>query len=497
MAVRRTSLLGAGVAGAFALGLAACSMAPPLKVPEIPAADAYKEAAPWTVAAPADTLARDAWWALYRDDDLNAMEKQLVVNSPDLAAAFARYQQARALADQSRSSLFPTVSANGSAIRNRQSDMAPLRVRGPNSPNDYSAYALDAQINYEFDLWGRVRNLVEAGKANERAAQADLESARLSLQAQLADTYIALRGLDREVKLLEDSVTAYQKALDLTVQRHDGGIASGLDVARAQTQLESTRSQVKQTIAQRALTEHAIAALVGESASRYSIAPRLVDVPLPKIPIGLPSTLLQRRPDIAAAERRMAAANAGIGVAKAAYFPQITLSAILGYESTAFGELVRSPNTFWAWGPSLALTLFDAGRRDAEVRRTQAVLDENAANYRGVVLAAFQQVEDNLALLNHYRTAAEAERAALAAAQKSLGYATDRYREGAVNYLEVVTSQTDALQAERNALDLETRERRASVQLIRALGGGWSIDTEPPVAISAACSEAAACPAPR
>jgi NodT family efflux transporter outer membrane factor (OMF) lipoprotein len=472
-------------------------MAPPLKVPEVPAADTYKEAAPWTVAAPADTLARDAWWTLYQDDDLNAMEKQLVVNSSDLAAAFARYQQAKALSDQAHSSLFPTVSANSGAIRNRQSDMEPLRVLGPNSPNDYGAYTLDAQINYEFDLWGRVRNLVAAGKANERAAQADLESARLSLQAQLADTYIALRGLDREVKLLEDSVTAYQKALDLTVQRHDGGIASGLDVARAQTQLESTRSQVRQTMAQRALTEHAIAALVGESASRYSIAPKLVDVPLPKIPIGLPSTLLQRRPDIAAAERRMAAANASIGVAKAAYFPQITLSAILGYESTALGGLVRSPNTFWAWGPSLALTLFDAGRRDAEVRRTQAVLDKNAANYRGVVLAAFQQVEDNLALLNHYRTAAEAERAALVAAQKSLGYATDRYREGAVNYLEVVTSQTDALQAERNALDLETRERRASVQLIRAVGGGWSIDTEPPVAMSAACSEAAGCQTPR
>lgn len=477
------------IPAALGLLLGACSLAPQLKMPEVPAADAYKEAAPWTVAAPADTLTRDAWWALYHDDDLNAMEKLLVANSPDLAAAFARYQQAKALADQTRSNLFPTVTANSSVIRNRQSEMAPLRVLGPNSPNDYSANLLDAQVSYEFDLWGRVRNLVAAGKANERAAQADLESARLSLQAQLADSYIALRGLDREVKLLEDTVTAYQKALDLTIQRHDGGIASGLDVARAQTQLESTRSQVKQTIAQRALTEHAIAALIGESASRYSIAPKLVDIPLPQIPTGMPSTLLQRRPDIAAAERRMIAANANIGVAKAAYFPQITLSAILGYESVALTDLVRAPNTFWAWGPAAALTLFDAGRRDAEVRRTQAVLDENAANYRSVVLGAFQQVEDNLALLNHYRTAAEAERAALVAAQKSLGYATDRYREGAVNYLEVVTSQTDALQAERNALDLETRERRASVQLVRALGGGWSVAAEP-LALGGNCGPA-------
>jgi NodT family efflux transporter outer membrane factor (OMF) lipoprotein len=358
---------------------------------------------------------------------------------------------------------------------------------------------VNAQVNYEFDLWGRVRNLVAAGAATARASQADLESARLSLQAQLADSYIALRGLDRQVALLNDSVTAYTKALDLTVMRHDGGIASGLDVARAQTLLESTRSQAKQALAQRALTEHAIAALIGESASSYNIAPRLVDIPLPLIPLGLPSTLVQRRPDVAAAQRRIIAANANIGVARAAFFPQVMLSALAGYESTDFNQFIRAPNTYWAIGPSMFLTLFDAGRRDAEVKRTQAVLDENAANYRGVVLAAFQQVEDNLALLNHYRTAAEAERAALTAAQKSLEFATQRYREGAVNYLEVVTSQTDALQAERNALDLETRERRASVQLIRALGGGWSAQTEPaaPVALSAGCGDAATCQTPR
>jgi NodT family efflux transporter outer membrane factor (OMF) lipoprotein len=298
-----------------------------------------------------------------------------------------------------------------------------------------------------------------------------------------------LRGLDREVALLNDTVSAYTKALDLTVTRHDGGIASGLDVARAQTQLESTRSQAKQALAQRALTEHAIAALIGESASRFSIEPRSVNIPLPQIPSGLPSTLLQRRPDIAAAQRRIAAANANIGVARAAFYPDVMLGALIGYNSGQLGNFIAAPNTYWSVGPSMFLALFDAGRRDAEVRRTQAVLDENGAIYRGVVLAAFQQVEDNLALLNHYRAAAEAERAALAAAQKSLEFATDRYREGAVNYLEVVTSQTDALQAERNALDLETRERRASVQLIRALGGGWT-DSAAPLALGATCDRA-------
>jgi NodT family efflux transporter outer membrane factor (OMF) lipoprotein len=349
-------------------------------------------------------------------------------------------------------------------------------VLGPTSPNEYSSYTIGVEADYEFDLWGRIRNQVASGSASERAAQADLESARLSLQALLADAYITLRGLDREIALLNDSVAAYQKALDLTTERHNGGIASGLDVARAQTQLESTRSQAKQTLALRAVVEHAIAVLVGESASNFTIEARLVDIALPIIPAGVPSTLLQRRPDIAAAQRRIAAANANIGVAKAAFFPAVTLSGVIGFQSSESANFISAPNTFWAIGPSLFLTLFDGGRRTAEVARTQAVLDEAGATYRSVVLNAFKQVEDNLALLNYYREAAENERAAVTAAQRSLDYATTRYREGAVNYLEVVASQTTTLQTQRDALDLDTRQRRASVQLIRALGGGWSAD---------------------
>ncbi len=458
---------------ATALMLGACTLTPSLKIPEVPVAGEYKEALPWTVANPADHLPRDAWWALYEEPELDALQKRLIVNSPDLAAALARYEQSSALTEQARSGLFPTLALSANVQRIEQSQTQPLRVLGPNSPDIYSSNSLGLQAGYEFDLWGRIRSQVASASANQQASQADLETARLSLQAQLADSYIALRGLDRDIALLGDTVKAYEKALEVVTTRHKGGIASGLDEARAQTQLESTRSQSKQAQAQRALLEHAIAALVGESASTFTITPRTAAIKLPYVPVGVPSTLLQRRPDIAAAERRMAAANANIGVARAAFFPAVTLNAAAGYLSRDLDNFVEAPNTFWAIGPTLFLTLFDAGKRSAEVARNQAVLDEAAAKYRGVVLGAFQQVEDNLALLSQYRAAAEAERAALAASRRSLEFANTRYREGAINYLEVVTSQAAALQAERNALDLENRQRRASVQLIRALGGGW------------------------
>ncbi len=458
---------------AASLLLGACSQAPVLHVPEVPSAAAFKEAAPWAPAQPADTLPRDAWWTRFGDPHLNALQARLLANSPDLAAALARYQQARASADQLRAGQTPALGANASLQRNQQSQMRPLRVLGPTSPDQYGAYALGLDLQYELDLWGRVSSLVASGDASQQAAQADLESARLSLQAQLADSYIALRGLDREGALLRDTVAAYTKALELTQSRHQGGIASGLDVARAQTQLESSRSQAAQNLAQRAVLEHAIAALVGEPASSFSLAPQTGEIALPAVPPGVPSTLLQRRPDIAAAQRRVAAANASVGVARAAFFPAVNLGAQAGYQSSDVSQLVRSPNLFWAVGPTLFVSLFDGGRRQAEVARAQAVLDENAARYRATVLGAFQQVEDNLALLNHYQSAAQSERAAVAAAQRALELATGRYREGAVNYLEVVTAQAAALQAQRNALDLGNRQRRASVQLVKALGGGW------------------------
>jgi len=475
-----------------ALVLGGCSLAPPLKVPDVPVAQSYKEEAPWTKAAPADNLPRDGWWSLYGDSDLDGLEKKLVANSPDLAAALARYREAQAVSDQLRSGLFPSLFGAANAQRDRQSEMKPLRVLGPTSPNEYGSYTVGAELDYEIDLWGRIRNEVASGNATAQAVEADLESARLSLAAQLADTYIVLRGLDREVQLLKDTVTAYERALDLTKARRTGGIASGLDVARAQTQLDSARSQVEQTLAERALSEHAIAALVGESASSFAIAPRIADIALVQVPPGVPSTLLQRRPDVAAAERRVEAANSQIGVARAAFFPAITLDAQAGFQSSDAGNWIKAPNTYWSIGPSLLLTLFDAGKRKAEVAQAQAALDEAGAKYRSVALQAFQQVEDNLALLNHYRSAAEADKSAVAAAQQTLDFSLTRYREGAVSYLDVVTSQTTMLDIQREALDLDTRQLRASVQLIRALGGGWSNADMPPGGASVSCSDCGA-----
>lgn len=457
--------------------LAACSQAPTLKLPDVPLAAEYKEAAPWRIAQPADQLPREGWWSLFGDPELNALEQRLVQHSPDLAAALARYQQAKASTDQLRAAELPTLGTSLSLQRNRQSERKPLRVLGPLSPNEYDAHTLSLNLDYELDLWGRVRDQVANGVALDQAALADLASARLSLQAQLAETYLLLRGLDRDAALLADAEAAYGKARDLIQRRHDGGVSSGLDLARAEAQLAATRSQARQSQAQRAVAEHAIAALIGESASSYSLPAQLTAIPLPQVPAGLPSALLQRRPDIAAAQRRVAAANASVGVARAAVFPTVMLSASGGFQTSDIGHFIAAPNTFWAIGPALVMNLFDGGRRRAETARAEAVLDEAGARYRGVVITAFQQVEDSLALLQHYGDAAEEETTAVNAAQRSLDIANARYKEGAASYLEVVTSQTATLQAQRSALDLSTRQRRASVQLIRALGGGWAAST--------------------
>jgi NodT family efflux transporter outer membrane factor (OMF) lipoprotein len=458
-----------------ALVAAGCAQAPPLKLPEVAVPESFREVAPWTPAEPADQLPREAWWRLFGDARLDALQQRLIERSPDLAAAYARYEQARAATDQALALQSPTLSASLGVRRDQQSELRPLRVLSATSPDRYSTATLGLGLDYEVDLWGRVKSQVDAGVALGEAAEADLASARLVLQAQLADSYVALRGLDREAVLLRDAEDALDKALAVVQRRHDGGIASGLDLARAQGQLETTRSQARQSAAQRAVLEHAIASLVGETASAFAIAPEPTDLPLPRVPPGLPSTLLQRRPDIAAAERRVAAANASVGVARAAFFPAVMLSAQGGYQSSDLARFIRAPNIFWSIGPSLVANLFDGGRRKAEEARVLAVLDESGARYRGVVIAAFQQVEDNLALLDRYGAAAESEERAVAAAQRSLDLANARYREGAASYLEVVTSQTAALQAQRSALDLATRQRRAGVQLIRALGGGWSV----------------------
>jgi NodT family efflux transporter outer membrane factor (OMF) lipoprotein len=467
---------------ALTLLLGACSLAPPLKTPDVPTAAAYKENGPWTQAQPADRLPRDSWWTLYDNAELDGLQKRLIDGSPTLAASLANYAQARAVADQARAGLFPTLGLSASATRNRESAHAPLR--GPTTPTYYNANTLGGSVSYELDLWGQIRNEVAAGEANAAASAADLENARLSLIAQLVDDYIQLRSLDRDSAILDQTVTAYTRALSLTQQRHDGGIAPGLDVSQAQTQLDAARSQAAQTLAQRALMEHAIAALLGVSASTFSIKPEIVAIKLPQVPSGVPTTLLQRRPDIAGAQRRMIAANANIGVARAAYFPTVTLGAQGGFQSTAASNWLSAPSSFWAIGPNALLSVFDGGLRRAQVAQARAEFDASAANYRSTVVSAFQQVEDSLATLNHYHDAALDEKAAVDAAQRTLDFSMALYKQGATDYLTVVTSQTTLLQTQLQALNLDTLQLSASVGLIRALGGGWESPSAPPAVLS-------------
>jgi NodT family efflux transporter outer membrane factor (OMF) lipoprotein len=457
------------LAGTFALG--ACSLAPDYKVPPSPVAASYKTIGPWVSAQPADRLSRDGWWKIYGDAQLDDLQTRLLANNTDLEAALAHYREAQAFVDQVSAGLFPKVSASAVPQRDRQSATRPLRSGGP---NDYNSVTLGGEIDYDLDLWGRVRDSVVAGKDEAQATKADLASVQLSLQIQLADNYVRLRGLDQQTKLLRETVVAFARALQLTQTLHGGGVVSGLDVSRAQTQLSSAKSQLSQNLAQRSLVEHAIAVLVGASASEFSLAETTTPITLPVIPTGVPSMLLQRRPDIAAAERRVAEANAKIGVARAAYFPSITLSAQGGLQSSAYAGLLSAPNFFWAIGPQLAQYVFDGGLRRAQLDSAKAATDEAGARYRGVVLSAFQQIEDNLSLLADLGTALQEQRDAADAAQHSVDLALNRYRQGAVGYLDVVQAQTAALDAQRGVLDVQTRQLSANVQLIHALGGGWS-----------------------
>lgn len=453
---------------ATATWLAGCAQIEPVHLPELPTAPAFKQG------IPSDAAISPHWWKLYGDAELDQLQQQLLTSSPDLASALARYDQARAANAALSAAQSPTVGISGNVQRLRQSERRPLRVLGPTSPDEYNSATLGLDVGYELDLWGRVRERIAAGTAQARAAEADFAAARLTLQVQLADGWISLRGLDAELALLREAETSYQRATELIALRHQAGIVSGLDLARAQTQLDSTRSQLRQAQARRALLEHAVAALVGAHASVFTVEPRALSMSLPSVPAGLPSTLLERRPDIAAAQDRVVAATASVGVARTAFYPSVTLGGQIGLQSSDVARFIDAPNIFWALGSSVAMTLFDGGRRRADVAHAEAILDEAGHRYRAVVLGAFQQVEDQLALLDRYAAAMADERSATAAAGRAQALATHRWRDGAASYLEVVTAQTTHLQARRSELDLRTRQLRASVQLVRALGGGWS-----------------------
>ena len=440
----------------------------------------YKESNDWKVAQPSAEAIKGKWWEVYQDPLLNTLEEKIDVSNQSLKAAQAQFLQARAAVRISRSFLFPTVAADPAIARERFSQNRPLGVVGATQTfNDFQVPGIDA--SYELDVWGRVRRTVEQSRSQAQASAADLASVGLSLHAELAMDYFQLRGLDTQKQLLDSSVVAYQKALDLTQTRFKGGLASDVDVAQAQTQLETARAQSIDVEVQRAAFEHAIAVLTGRPPSTFTLAPSPLDAPPPAIPPGLPSDLLERRPDVSAAERRMQAANAQIGIARAAYFPLITLTGQGGFESIAVGTLFQGPSGLWAVGGTALETLFDAGRRRGTSDQAKAAYDQSIDNYRQTVLSAFQEVEDNMAALRILQAEAQTEDVAVGAARHSVELSITRYRGGVTSYLEVTTAQSAALTDEVTAVTILTRRMTASVLLIKAIGGGWDASQIPHV----------------
>src|SRR5438034_4955392 len=458
-------------------GLAACSVGPNYVRPPLETPSAYKEAQGWKQAEPRDEQSRGNWWDVFNDPQLDALVTQVAITNQTIKAAEARVREAQALTQQARAAFFPIVTANASATRSSSragtsigTGVGSIAGSSGGVRNNYNV-ALD--INWEIDLWGRVRRTVEASEATALASAADLESAKLSAQALLAEDYFLLRVQDAQIRLLNDTVAAYEKSLQLTRNQYAVGVVGRVDVAQAETQLSSTKAQAIDAAIQRAQLEHAIAVLIGKPPAEFSI--EVADVPagFPDIPAGVPSELLERRPDIAAVERRAAAANAQIGVAEAAFFPSLTLSATGGFQSSLLSHLISLPSRFWSLGPALAQVIFDAGLRRAQTAQAIATYDENVANYRQTVLAGFQEVEDNLAALRILEQEAVVQDDAVKSARESVTITLNQYRAGTANYLAVVVVQATALANERAALAILGRRLDASVALIKALGGGW------------------------
>jgi NodT family efflux transporter outer membrane factor (OMF) lipoprotein len=500
--------------------LAGCALGPDYERPDAPTPVAYKEQDGWKPSLPQDSLERGPWWAIYHDPVLDGLEKRIEISNQTLRASEAAYRQSRAIVDVARASFFPTISASASQTYTERGaghgsvggSQVAVQQAGGSSFLSGAGRGIQSESNlsldgtWSLDVWGRIRRTVESDVANAEASAADLASARLSAQATLASDYFQLRTQDELKRLLDRAVVDYHRSFEIAQNQYNVGVAAKADVLSAQTQLLSAEAQAINAGVQRAQLEHAIAVLIGAPAADFTITPIPLDNTVPTVPAGVPSTLLERRPDVAASERRMASANAEIGVAIAAFFPDLTLSGSLGYSSSNLTNLLEVANRTWSLGPSLAETVFDAGARSAELEQARDVYDENVANYRQTVLTAFQQVEDALANLRILEQQAAKENEVVAAAQEAERLTLNQYKAGTVPYSSVITAQTAALSNEETALTVLRSRLTESVALVQALGGGWTAgrlptrdeveDDAAPRPIAATEMETASTPAP-
>ena len=460
--------------------LSACMVVGPDYVrPTAITPDAYKEIDGWKVAQPKDDVIRGSWWEMFGDPQLNALEAQVSISNQNLAVAEAQYRQAQALVREARAAYFPTATIGIGANRSSASTKTATGTDSARRGLRFLTIRCPFDVSWELDVWGRIRRTVESNQANAQASAADLEAARLSAQAALAQDYFQLRTLDAQKQLLDATVAAFEKSLDLTKNQYASGVVSSADVLQAETQLKTTQAQAIDVGVARAQTEHAIAVLIGQAASTFSLPAMPLTATPPAIPVGVPSELLERRPDIAATERLVASANAQIGVAEAAFYPSVTLNASLGLESSSLAKLFTAASRFWSVGASISQTVFDGGLRRAQTDFARAAYDATVATYRQTVLTAFQGVEDNLAALRILEDENRAQDEAVKAAQQSLSVITNQYKAGTVSYLNVITAQETVLSNELTAILIRGRRMSSAVLLIQALGGGWNVSNLP------------------
>ena len=478
------------LASALLVLVSGCTVGPNYVRPSMWSPDSYKELDGWKIANPRDGLARGSWWEIFGDPQLNALEARVGISNQNLAVAEAQYRNARALVREARAAYFPTVTLGVGFTRSRQSSTFGVGSSGGSSTGTstsgtsssvgssssraVSDFQMGLDFSWELDVWGRIRRTVESNQASAQASAGDLEAARLSFQAELAQDYFQLRTVDAQKQLLDETVSAFEKFLRLTQDRFASGVASQADVVQAETQLKTTQAQAIDVGVERAQLEHAIAILMGQAPSSFALLPTPLTATPPAIPVGVPSELLERRPDIAAAERRVAAANAQIGVAVASFYPAITLNASSGFESSSLAKWFTAASHFWSVGPGISQTVFDGGLRRAQTDAARAAYDATVATYRQTVLAAFQGVEDNLAALRILEAENAVQDQAVKAARKSVDLTTNQYKAGTVSYLNVITVQTIALTDEITAIQIAGRRMAAAVLLVQALGGGWT-----------------------